>query len=202
MKTASLTYQSPRLIDTAPLVARYEIMVAAILACLEVGRLADMLRYSHKVVRLARVFTKLEAQNVLTRRKLDMLIDKPWRERVLRELGGLRKLKLWEAAKARIEARQNISPKPARDEVPSWLYTPERIADSERLKARVRACGRATAHPLVFRDRNKMDFKGEFRLAPLPRGPRRARQVKVYTQNSIVMTGIIFLLPRRKALGL
>jgi len=186
MKTASLTYQTPYYIDTAPLAVRYEIMVTAIMACLEVGRLADMLRYTHKVVRLVRVFTKLEAQNVLTRRKLDMLIQKPWRERVLKELGGLRKLTLWEAAKARIEARQNMSPKPVQDEAPSWLHTPERIAESERLKARVRECGRATAHPLVFRDKCKVDFEGEFRLAPLPRGPMGLRQVKVYTQNTIV----------------
>jgi len=186
MKTASLTYQTPHYIDTAPLAARYEIMVAAILACLEVGRLGDMLRYTHKVVRLVRVFTRLEAQNVLTRRKLDMLIDKPWRERVLRELGGLRKLTLWEAVKARIETRATATLKPIRDENPSWLHMPDRIAESERLKARVRECGRATAHPLVFRDKCKMDFEGEFRLAPLPRGPRGARRVKVYTQNTIV----------------
>jgi len=186
MKTASLTYQTPHLIDTAPLAARYEIMVATIMTCLEAGRLRDMLRYTHNVVRLVRVFTKLEAQNVLTRRKLDMLIQKPWRERVLKELGGLRKLKLWEAAKARIEARKDTSAKRAQDEVPSWLHTPERMTESERLKARVRECGRATAHPLVFRDRYKMDFEGEFRLAPLPRGPRGEARVKVYTKNTIV----------------
>ena len=36
-----------------------------------------------------------------------------------------------------------------------------------------------------MRDRVKMDFEGEFRLAPLPRGERAARQLRVYTANSI-----------------
>jgi len=173
-------------IDTAPLAARYDVICAAIMAFLEAGRLADMLRYSHKVVRLVRLFTKLEAQNSLLKRKLEMLSHKPWRERVLKELGGVRKLELWEAAKAQLEnaPRKPVTATPS--ETPAWLYTPERIAESERLKARVRDCGRATAHPLIFRDHCKMDFEGQFRLAPLPRKPQGARKAKVYTQNTIV----------------
>ena len=115
-----------------------------------------------------------------------MLTHKPWREQVLKELGGLRKLKLWEAAKLRIETRAAATPKAVKDERPAWHLTPERIAESERLKARARMCGRAAAHPLVFRDRCKMDFDGLFRLAPLPREERAKGQMKVYTKNSIV----------------
>ena len=47
-------------------------------------------------------------------------------------------------------------------------------------------CGRASAHPLTFRDRVKMDFEGQFRLAPLPRGERAARQINVYTEATII----------------
>jgi len=137
------------------------------------------------VLRLVRVFTRFEAQNILTRRKLDMLCDKPWRERVLKELGGMRKLRLWEAAKARIEERAQKPRKAAPAQDPSWLYTPDRIAESERLKARVRACAKACAPERVVRDRVKVDFEGEFRLAPLPRGDYAARQVRVYTAASI-----------------
>ena len=186
MKTASLTYPKPHYIDTAPLALRYKVLMAAIMSLIEAGQMARVLRLSHKVVRLVRTFTRLETHNHLLTRKLDMLIDKSWRERVLKELGGMRKLKLWDAAKARIEARQNRSAKPAASQSPDWLYTEDRIAESERLKARVRACGRATAHPRVFRDKYKMDSDGMFRLAPLPRTGRAAPQMKVYTQSSIV----------------
>jgi len=158
----------------------------ALIAMIEAGQMGRMLRLSHKLGRLVRVYTKLDTHNQHVALKLDMLINTSWRERVLKELGGIRKLKLWEAAKARIEERRLAPPKDSELKQPSWLYTPERMAESERLKARVRECGRATAHPLIFRDRCKMDFEGEFRLAPLPRGQRAARQVKVYTETRIV----------------
>ena len=185
MKTATFTYSPPHIIDTAPLAARYEVMLASLLALIAAGRHGDVLLYSRKVLRLVRVFTRFEAQNILTRRKIEMLTNAPWRERVLRELGGMRKLSLWEAARARIEERAGRAPKPAKPLDPSWLYTPERIAESERLKARTRDCAKACAPERVVRDRVKMDFEGEFRLAPLPRGERAARRPIVYTANSI-----------------
>jgi len=186
MKTASLTYPSPFFIDTAPLAARYAVLAQAILAMVIAGRFRESMRLAHKVARLVRALTRCEAHNHHLTRKLDMLVNKPWREQVLKELGGLRKLKLWEAAKARIEARAAETPITLKDETPAWLLTPERIAESERLKTHARMCGRATAHPLIFRDRVKMDFEGEFRLAPLPRGERAKPQMKVYTEKSIV----------------
>jgi len=190
MKTTSLTYPSLLLIDTAPLAARYAVLANAILAMVTAGRPRESTRLAHKVVRLVRALTRCEAHNHHLRRKLDMLCDRSCRERVLRELGGIRKLKLWEAARKRIEARRENPPEAARlsisEQTPEWLLTPERIAESERLKAHARMCGRATAHPLILRDRVKMDFEGEFRLAPLPRGERVKGQPKIYTENSIV----------------
>lgn len=157
------------------------------------GRLGDMLRVSHKVARLVRTFTKFERQNILLTRKLEMLSDTHWRDRVLKELGGMRKLKLWDAARKRME--QRIAERAGRAAIdrpapePAWLYTAERMAESERLKARARMCMSASAHPNIFRDRYKMDFDGLFRLAPLSReglhSEGAARQVKVYTQNTI-----------------
>ena len=185
MKTATFTYTPPHLIDTAPLALRYQVMIASLLAFMAAGRHRDVLSYSFKILRLVRVFTQFEAQNVLTKRKLEMLCNSAWRERVLRELGGMRKLSLWEAASARIKERESRTPKPITPEEPSWLYTPERIAESERLKARTRACAKACAPERVVRDRVKMDFEGEFRLAPLPRGERAPRRRKVYTAASL-----------------
>jgi len=190
MKTATLDYPTYtfRFIDTAPLAARYELLCASIMLFIEAGQMARVLRLTHKVRRLVRAFTQLDRHNILLQRKLNMLSNAAWRERVLQELGGLRKLKLWEAAKKRIEVRRETLPKaaPISEQTPAWLLTPERMAESERLKARSRLCGRATAHPLILRDRVKMDFDGLFRLAPLPRGERAKRRVKVYTQNTIV----------------
>ena len=150
------------------------------------GQYLQSLRAAKKIMRLVRVADRLEAHNDQLKRKLDMLSHKPWREKVLKDLGGLRKLKLWDAAKARIEARAS-APKPeAKRKGPSWLYTPERIAESERLKARKRANVRAGHNPLIVRDRCKVDVEGDFRLAPLPRGERTARQIRVYTKNTII----------------
>ena len=70
MKTTSFT-PTLHYIDTAPLAARYEVLVASILAYIELGRYRDMLRLSHKVGRLVRVFTKLEARNARLSRKLE-----------------------------------------------------------------------------------------------------------------------------------
>lgn len=186
MKTASLTYQTPRFIDTAPLAARYAVLTQAVLGFIAAGQFRRMVDASRAVARLVRVFTRLEAQNALLGRKLDMLGDKTWRERVLSDLGGLRKLGLWEAARKRALDKAQRPNKPIAEKNPAWLETPERVAESERLKARVRECGRATAHPRIFRDRYKMDFDGQFRLAPLPRAKRTSGQMTIYTQNTIV----------------
>ena len=186
MKTASLTLSTHRFIDTAPLVSRYDVLAQAVLAYVMAGRLGRAMQATRKIMRLVRALSKLEAHNVQLRRKLDMLSHKPWRERVLRELGGIRKLRLWEAAKDRIAERAAAPAQPVLPQEPAWLYTPARMAESERLKAHKREVFRAGHNPLIVRDRCKVDFEGEFRLAPLPRGERAARQIKVYTEETII----------------
>lgn len=189
MKTSSSSTPTYHFIDIAPLAARYSVMTASLMGFMAAGRMADVLTLSRKVHRLVRVFTKLEAHNARLKRKLEMLSDRPWRDLVVKELGGLKRLKRWEASYARIKARfaaGHDRPLNTPDPQPAWLLTPERIAESERLKSHARKCGRATAHPRVFRDRYRMDFAGEFRLAPLPRAPRGERVVRVYTESSIV----------------
>ncbi len=184
--TLSYTYPNLRFIDTAPLVSRFDVLAEAVLAFTIARQYLASMRAARKVIRLVRVVTKLEAHNAHLRLKLDMLSNKPWRERVLKELGGMRKLKLWEAAKARIEACAATPVKRPQPQGPAWLYTAERMAESERLKARKRACARAAHNPLIVRDKCKLDFEGQFRLAPLPRAKRGPRQMRVYTQNTII----------------
>ena len=186
MKTHYFTYHKHRFIDTAPLVSRYDVLAQAVLAFTIAGQYVQSMQAGQKIIRLIRSLTKFEAHNAHLRLKLDMLSNKPWRERVLKELGGMRKLKLWEAAKARIEARAAAPVKQVKRKGPAWLYTAECIAESERLKARKRAVFRANHNPHIVRDRCKVDVEGDFRLAPLPRGERAPRQVKIYTANTII----------------
>ena len=128
MKTATLDYPTYtfRFIDTAPLAARYQLLCASIMLFIEAGQMARVLRLTHKVRRLVRAFTQLDRHNILLQRKLNMLSNAAWRERVLQELGGLRKLKLWEAAKKRIEVRRETPRKaaPIREQTPASVsYT-------------------------------------------------------------------------------
>ena len=190
MKTTTLTYPQYNFIDIAPLAARYKVLSQAILSFVTLGQFCEAMRATQKVRRLIGLYARLDTQNRLWARKIAMLSDRAWRERVLKELGGLRRLRMWEEAQKRLEQRalarsDRPSPKP-QPSVPSWLYTPERLAESERLKAHVRKCTRVGLSPLVTRDRFKMDFDGMFRLPPLPRIASSARSVKVYTKNSIV----------------
>ena len=190
MKTAALTYPQHHFVDIASLPVRYAVLAQAILSFVTSGQFREAMRATQKVRRMIRLYVRLDTQNRLWARKIAMLSDRAWRERVLKELGGLRRLRMWEAARKRIEQSflaRSYRPSPkAEASEPAWLYTPERLAESERLKAHIRKCARAGLSPLVTRDRVKMDFDGMFRLPPLPRITSSARSVIVYTKNSIV----------------
>ena len=187
--TSAHTYQPPHLIDTAPLSARCDYLTQAILAFIAAGHMGLVLRYSQKLLRVIRVHNRLTGANILLRRKRDMLYNSAWRRRVLWGLGGRERLRRWDEMNARFMPR--LETKSAESlyspfvEPPAWLNTPERIAESERLKARVRKVRRAAVHPNIFRDRVKTDFEGLFRLPPLPRKTRLPSTLKIYTQNTI-----------------
>ena len=183
------TYPSPRLIDTAPLAVRYEVLTQAILAFIAAGHMGLVLRYSQKLLRVIRVHNRLTGANILVRRKRDMLYNSAWRRRVLWGLGGRERLRRWDEMNARfmprLETKSAESLYGPVDESPAWLNTPERIAESERLKAKVRNIRRATVNPHIVRDRVKTDFDGLFRLPPLPRKTRLPGTFKIYTQQTI-----------------
>ena len=196
MRTAQI-YQPPHLIDTAPLVARYNYINEAILAFIAAGHMLLVVRYTYKLLQVIRAYARFDGANIMMRLKLDMLCNRAWRQAVLRDLGGLETLRRWEAIAARFVPRQDRSEfknKPSAslkgygpvDENPSWLLTPERIAESERLKARARTIMRACASPNIVRDRVKMDFDGLFRLPPLPRQEKLPANTKIYTEASII----------------
>jgi len=56
------------------------------------------LKLTHDVNHVIRLFVKFETQNTQLKMKLKMLLCKPWRTRVLKQLGGMRRLRSWEAA--------------------------------------------------------------------------------------------------------
>jgi len=176
MKKQTQTSSSPYLpafIDTASMVAAYERLCAMVPLILAHPTARGLLENARKAGHLVREFTQAEFSNYQRGLKLDMLSHGPWRERVLKELGGEAKLTAWDAAQERYASRKETS---LPEVVPSaWRKTPERLAEEERLKAHARKCARATAHPRIFRDPFRVDFEGQFRLAPLPRlsTPRR-----------------------------
>ena len=189
--TSAHTYHPSHLIDTAPLSARCDYLTQAILAFIAAGHMGLILRYSQKLLRVIRVHNRLTGANVLMRRKRDMLYNSAWRRRVLWGLGGRKKLRRWDEMNARFMPRLETKSAASLngygpvDEHPAWLNTPERIAESERLKAKVRNIRRAAVNPHIVRDRVKTDFDGLFRLPPLPRKTRLPGALKIYTQNTI-----------------
>ena len=179
-------------IDTAPLAERYQLLMVFISAMLTAGRPQAVLAISRRVARLVSAYVKVATHNAHLRRKVDMLVSPEWRSRVLEDLGGLKALARWDDAVTRAQMRregylgQGQGQRTPHKEEPIWWRSPERIAESERLKAHARDCARACANPHTLRDPYKMDRDGLFRLAPLPREPRKdARKVTIYSAQTI-----------------
>ena len=178
-------------IDTAPLVERYQLLMMLFHAMLLAGQPKAVLSVSRRVARLVKAYVKTATHNTHLRNKVDMLISPTWRARVLDDLGGLKALARWDDAVSRAQLRREGYLAPRRRHVnaePVWWRTPERMAESERLKAYARDCARNCVNPRTLRDACKMDRDGLFRLAPLPREPRggeTARKVTIYTAQTI-----------------
>ena len=72
MGTAQI-YQPPQIIDTAPLVARYNYLNEAILAFIATGHMLLVVRYTYKLLRVIRAYARFDGANIMMRLKLDML---------------------------------------------------------------------------------------------------------------------------------
>ena len=147
-----------------------------------------MERASYRMARTVKAYIKVLTHNDLLTRKLDMLASPIWRKRVLKDLGGLRKLKLWDKAFQRVQGdlpKRRVAPRP-KDPEPVWWRMPERIAESERLKAHARRCAKACVCDRTYRDPYKLDCDGMFRLAPLSRrSSKTKRQLTIYSKQTI-----------------
>ena len=89
---------SLKYIDAKPLEARYLALIALIKTYIDIGRHREMERASYRMARTIKAYIKVLTHNDLLTRKLDMLASPIWRKRVLKDLGGLQKLKLWDKA--------------------------------------------------------------------------------------------------------
>ena len=177
---------SLKYIDARPLEARYMALIALIKTYIDIGRHREMERASYRMARTVKAYIKVLTHNDLLTRKLDMLANPIWRARVLKDLGGLRKLRLWDKAFQRAQGdlpKRRVTPK---DPEPVWWRTSERIAISEQLKAHARRCAKACVSDGTYRDPYKLDCDGMFRLAPLPRAKRQGkRQLTIYSELTI-----------------
>ena len=179
---------SLKYIDAKLLEARYLALIALIKTYIDIGRHREMERASYRMTRTVKAYIKVLTHNDLLTRKLDMLASPIWRARVLKDLGGLRKLKLWDKAFQRAKGdlpqrKRRVTPK---DPEPVWWRTTERMALPEQLKAHARRCAKACVSEGTYRDPYKLDCDGMFRLAPLPRAKRQgARKLTIYSELTI-----------------
>jgi len=180
-----------RRIDIAPLAALYMAAIAGFEALRIAGTYRRMPAASRKIGTVVRALIKAKMHNHHVDLKLRMLLNPQWRNRVLRELGGRHKLGLWITRLMRLEGRlpSQRRVRPVQSE-PVWWRSPERVAQSEALKAHARLCAKACAPQGTYRDPFKMDREGQFRLAPLPRlsanlSSGQPRKAVIYTQLTI-----------------
>ena len=173
-------------VDLAPIAARYQLLIGAFMTLLSAGHYTRLPVAAQRIYNVVRVYIKACAHNRHIALKMGMLSAPLWRARVLKELGGARKLSHWLQAYMRAANMLPASSKAATPSRPAWLDTPERRAQSEALKAYKRLCAKACVPTGTYRDPYKMDREGHFRLAPISRQTTdRPRITSIYTAQTI-----------------
>jgi len=163
------------------MLAAYKRLTALTLLLIDQGIGRGFLAHCNSVVKCVRAYIRADWNNTQLDLKLRMLASKAWREGVLKDLGGEAALKRWDkrmsSYKVALYLRAMGLPEKSDAQTETvWRKTPERIAKELRQIAHAKRCARATAHPLIIRDPFRVDFDGQFRLAPVPRlkGTRRS----------------------------
>ena len=171
MKARLSLYEPDTLPDITALTARYERLIFMVKVLILSGDYGGVLKTSYDIARAAKALIKGKARAAAIERKLHMLATPKWRARVISDLGGMRKLALWNAAMLRAIERALTPRAPIAKPAPHALAA--QVQEDAR-RAHARKCLKATAHPGIIRDRFRVDFEGQFRLPPLPRAPRAA----------------------------
>jgi len=175
MKTLSSSPTLPRLIDTAPL--HRALKRLCLLTFLILPNSRKVLRNAHKIARATKAVIKAEQHNARVMLKCEMLLSPLWRARVLKDLGGARALKRWEKSASRAALRRAgikiLKPhaSPAQRAARAINLAKAKAALFEKRRQQLRRFY-DDSHERIFRDPCKVDFEGQFRLAPIARGPR------------------------------
>ena len=139
----------------------------------------EVLATARKIRAAAGRLIKAEAANARIALKLEMLSEPAWRGRVLRELGGARALDRWQRIMGRRFPSAALCHPPLKPH-PSPAQRAARRANLALARAAKRQSFKHQGglHPLIYKDCVKVDSRGQFRLAPLPRkGPRLSRSI-------------------------
>jgi hypothetical protein len=146
--------------DLGPLRAHYVFLCAQLLAAIVHPDAA--LSLARQLRRHVHVMIQASQAHFRRRQKIAMLLRPDWRERVIADLGGWKRLRRWTKRQAAIEAAPP-------DKAYQTLRHPAADEEETARRARMRELMKANTHPLILRDPCRMDFDGWFRLPPQAR---------------------------------
>jgi len=169
------SYSLPRFIDTDALHQTLERL--CLLTFIILGNSREVLLNARRVAKATKELIKAEQHNHRTLLKFEMLLSPVWRARVLKDLGGVKALKRWERSHDRAVKRRAgiklIKPhaSPAQRKARALNLAKAKAALHEKRSKQPHRFYNEN-HPNIYKDPCKVDFEGQFRLAPIKRGPR------------------------------
>ena len=146
--------------DLGPLRARYALLCAQLLAA--IVHPDAVLALAQTLQRHVRVMIQASQAHFRRRQKIAMLLRPDWRERVITDLGGWKRLRRWTKRQAAIEAAPP-------EKIYEKVFHPAADEEETARRGHMRELMKANAHPLILRDPCRMDFDGGFRLPPQAR---------------------------------
>jgi len=146
------------------------------------GDSREVLRNARRIAKATKELIKAEQHNARVLLKFEMLLSPVWRARVLKDLGGVKALKRWERSHDRAAKRRAgiklIKPhaSPAQRKARALNLAKAKAALFEKHSKQPRRFHNDN-HPNIFKDPCKVDFEGQFRLAPIRRGHRIIKRI-------------------------
>jgi len=152
MKTRLSFFAPAAVPDITALEQRYSLLIAQVMALIAANDFTQTLSVSRDIARAARALMAGKAQLAAAELKRKMLLNTAWRSRVIADLGGYRKLHLWQRARRRAAMRAALlslsSPVENGGTRRQTALPPAELTRRAGIRDRARAC----AHPLIFKD--------------------------------------------------